>query len=175
MRASSLKHFRDDGSKRRRDDRVGVDITNIASKRQDCGARKDCVQGNKDWHNEAAKENAMEERALKSAPHVVDISHKYVLPSQEPEPPPMRPEEEDPQRLSQRQKQIDYGKNTLGYERYLEQVPKHVRRKEDPWTPNRRQVCSKRSFDGQIKKWRRQLHAYDPPDEPDDVLTDVLG
>jgi len=33
----------------------------------------------------------------------------------------------------------------------------------DPITPDVRQVCSKRAFDGQVKKWRRMLHAYDPP------------
>lgn len=30
----------------------------------------------------------------------------------------------DPHRLAQRQKQVDFGKNTIGYQRYLEQVPK---------------------------------------------------
>ncbi len=30
----------------------------------------------------------------------------------------------DPHRLGQRQKQVDFGKNTIGYQRYLEQVPK---------------------------------------------------
>ena len=33
-------------------------------------------------------------------------------------------EETDPHRLQQRQKQVDYGKNTLGYDRYLQLVPK---------------------------------------------------
>jgi len=28
--------------------------------------------------------------------------------------------------LARRQKQIDFGKNTIGYEKYLEQVPKYV-------------------------------------------------
>lgn len=29
-------------------------------------------------------------------------------------------------------------------------------------TPDPFQVCSKRSWDGQIRKWRRLLHKYDP-------------
>jgi histone RNA hairpin-binding protein len=33
-------------------------------------------------------------------------------------------EETDPKRLMQRQKQIDFGKNTKGYERYVQAVPK---------------------------------------------------
>lgn len=32
--------------------------------------------------------------------------------------------ENDPKRLMARQQQIDFGKNTLGYERYLQAVPK---------------------------------------------------
>jgi hypothetical protein len=35
-------------------------------------------------------------------------------------------EETDPHRLRQRQKQVDYGKNTLGYDRYTQLVPKCV-------------------------------------------------
>ena len=35
----------------------------------------------------------------------------------------LKPMMTDPHKLSQRQKQIDMGKNTLGYEMYLEHVP----------------------------------------------------
>ncbi|DBB09146.1 TPA: hypothetical protein ACH3X3_007752 [Trebouxia sp. C0006] len=79
--------------------------------------------------------------------------------------------ETDPHRIAQRQKQIDYGKNTLGYQRYTEEVPRYLRRKistrisKHPETPDVTQICSKRSFDGQAKKWRRQLHLWDPEEE----------
>ena len=39
-------------------------------------------------------------------------------------------------KLLQRQKQIDYGKNTVGYEKYLQLVPKSKRGPTDPKTPN---------------------------------------
>ena len=37
------------------------------------------------------------------------------------------------------------------------------RKSKDPHTPDPKQTCSKRSWDGQIRKWRRLLHDYDPP------------
>jgi hypothetical protein len=46
------------------------------------------------------------------------ILHKFDTALQQ------KPMEIDPHRLCQRQKQIDYGKNTLGYERYLEILPR---------------------------------------------------
>lgn len=61
----------------------------------------------------------------------------------------------------QRQKQIDYGKNTVGYEKYLKLVPKSKRGPTDPKTPNIYISMSKRAFDGMVKKWRRELHRYD--------------
>jgi len=70
----------------------------------------------------------------------------------------------DEHQLEQRQKQIDYGHQTLGYLRYRLLVPKDKRSRDDPRTPKKTQACSKRSWDGQIKKWRRDLHQWDPED-----------
>jgi hypothetical protein len=36
------------------------------------------------------------------------------------------------------------------------------RRKTHPRTPDVHQSCSKRAFDGQVRKWRRMLHEWDP-------------
>lgn len=35
-------------------------------------------------------------------------------------------------------------------------------------TPDVRQACSKRAFDGQVRKWRRMLHEWDPEGEGGD-------
>ncbi|KAI8801262.1 hypothetical protein BJ742DRAFT_837886 [Cladochytrium replicatum] len=67
-------------------------------------------------------------------------------------------------RLEQRQKQIDYGKNTIGYDRYRDLVPRNRRKKGDPQTPDKHMKCSKRCWDGLIRAWRRKLHQWDPPD-----------
>jgi len=68
----------------------------------------------------------------------------------------------DEQRLAQRQKQIDYGYRTVGYLRYRLLVAKDHRKPDHPRTPKKSQGCSKRSWDGQLKKWRRDLHLWDP-------------
>ena len=77
--------------------------------------------------------------------------------------------ETDPRKLEQRQKQIGYGKNSLAYQRYLEEVPLDKRRfdlinSDHPRTPDIARDVSKRTFDGQVKAWRRQLHLWDPPE-----------
>jgi len=66
------------------------------------------------------------------------------------------------QRIIQRQRQIDYGHRTVGYMRYILEVPKESRKPDHPRTPKKSQRCSKRSWDGQLKKWRRDLHLWDP-------------
>ena len=75
----------------------------------------------------------------------------------------MREKETDEHRLAQRRKEVAYGKNTLGYERYLREIPKCDRKKSDPRTPDVSQKASKRQFDGIVRAWRRRLHQWDPP------------
>ncbi len=71
--------------------------------------------------------------------------------------------ETDSRRLSQRGKQIQYGKSTLGYRMCRivsateEDAPADL-----PKTPKEGQKCSKRCWDAQVREWRVKLHAYDP-------------
>ena len=86
----------------------------------------------------------------------------------------------DPEVIQRRQKQIDYGKNTVGYQTYIRTVPKFRRSADDPKTPNKEMSYSRRSWDQQIKLWRIKLHKYDPPEASteanDDIeLTDIFA
>ncbi|KAJ8722136.1 hypothetical protein PYW08_004538 [Mythimna loreyi] len=77
--------------------------------------------------------------------------------------PPRKPLEleTDPLILQRRQKQIDYGKNTVGYHNYICHVKIDERTKEHPKTPDKFAKYSRRSWDTLIKLWRKKLHEYD--------------
>ncbi|GIY83663.1 oocyte-specific histone RNA stem-loop-binding protein 2 [Caerostris darwini] len=80
--------------------------------------------------------------------------------------------ETDPVVLQRRQKQISYGKNTKGYKLYLEAVPKNKRRSGDIVTPKKHLKYSRRSWDCQIKIWRKRLHQWDPKSDEDESEDD---
>jgi histone RNA hairpin-binding protein len=91
---------------------------------------------------------------------------KFAVPSEN-HPPPWYAKENDekiadPHILAQREKQIEFGKNTIGYETFVQTIPKWKRSHSDPWTPDKFRKCSTRSWQGQIRKWRRCLHKWDP-------------
>ena len=68
--------------------------------------------------------------------------------------------EEDEHRVSQRQKQIDYGKNTIAYDRFAAVKPREKRVRGDPMTPIAKQKCSKRSFAGQVTSWKKKVYDF---------------
>ena len=77
--------------------------------------------------------------------------------------------ETDHHRLSQRRKQICFGKVTIGYRNFDEGVALADRQEGNdlhPATPRYDQVCSKRSWDSQIGHWRRMLHSWDNGPDP---------
>lgn len=69
-------------------------------------------------------------------------------------------------RVSQRQKQIEIGKSTLGYKNYEAAVSKSDREEGNvlhPVTPTTDGRTAKRNFDRSVREWRKALHAWDEP------------
>lgn len=74
-------------------------------------------------------------------------------------------------RINTRKKQVEKGKNTVGYDLYIQKVPKHTRKKilEHPSTPDYKADIPNRRWLGQLKAWRISLHQYDPKDIKSDL------
>ncbi|KAL0234679.1 hypothetical protein PCE1_001715 [Barthelona sp. PCE] len=90
--------------------------------------------------------------------------------------------ETNPRRIAQRNKQIEFGYQTVGYKNFINTVPREDRTEDHPVTPDPEVKMSKRAFDYVVRKWRRQLHEFDPPQEQtellsqaDDLIADLLG
>mmetsp|Transcript_38144 Transcript_38144/g.107796 ORF Transcript_38144/g.107796 Transcript_38144/m.107796 type:complete len:294 (+) Transcript_38144:304-1185(+) len=119
----------------------------------------------------------VEEEQQAAGPNPPDFSSEFEVDYDAPKAASVA-NETDQHRIAQRQRQIDFGKNTRGYVRYRQLVPKASRRMAgrrpvDPVTPDVTQICSKRAFDGQIKQWRRMLHQFDPPADEDEEEIDL--
>lgn len=73
-------------------------------------------------------------------------------------------------KIRQREKQIGYGKSTKGYMNYVTIVPiamRELNNDDHPNTPRSSQKLSKRSWDDQLKTWRRLLHRWDIVTSPE--------
>ncbi|KAA3681130.1 uncharacterized protein DEA37_0008928 [Paragonimus westermani] len=66
--------------------------------------------------------------------------------------------------LLRRQRDIDMGKVTERYAEYVLSVPKPVRERHHPRTPNKFRKVSRRAWDGMIRKWRKHLHNFEDLD-----------
>jgi len=107
--------------------------------------------------------------------NVVAMSLEWRIKKEKAQKKNSKAKETDIKRLAARQKQIDIGMSTAGYKAFIEQVPQEKRTKMHPRIPDINQDCSKRSWDGQVRKWRRQLHAYDPASVDGENESDVAN
>lgn len=70
--------------------------------------------------------------------------------------------------LQWRLKQTELGKSNEYYRYYVGTVPKGVRRREDPSTPDPYDArMSKRQFEGRVKAWRKSVKVYAERNRPE--------
>jgi len=60
--------------------------------------------------------------------------------------------------LRRRTKQLEYGKNSTSYVKYLYLLPRHNRDDKMPRTPNKNKKYSRRQWDGLVKSWKKRIH-----------------
>ncbi|KAH8053142.1 hypothetical protein JL722_9809 [Aureococcus anophagefferens] len=133
-----------EGDRRHRDDRYHKDDRH----RKDDRYRRD------DRRHDNLKKRS---RSRSRSPNAKRIRRGDAASPDKPNPPApstlaANEKETDARRLSQRRKEITYGKNTLGYDRYTRLVPKEKRSRQDPRTPDVTGKYSKRQFDGRAGK-----------------------
>ena len=81
-----------------------------------------------------------------------------------------REKETDPEVLDRRQKQIDYGKNSVVYQNYIRLVIKTERKNHEPKTPRKNLKWSRRSWDTMIRCWKKDIHLWN--EQGDQALLD---
>jgi len=98
-------------------------------------------------------------KSLKS--HNLEEPSDNVTSTKPPSPTPNPDENEtDEMVLKRREKQIQYGKNTIAYHTYSRMVPKDERKDSMPRTPAKHRKYSRRQWDGMIKNWKQMIHAF---------------
>ncbi|XP_043192834.1 serine/arginine repetitive matrix protein 1-like isoform X2 [Amphibalanus amphitrite] len=119
------------------------------------------------WPNESTENDAPQPERRRGTRQRRNSSSSWPNESTEndaPQPERTRFEKEtDPVILARRQKQLDYGKNTLCYQEYIDTVPKHKREPFHPRTPVKTRKTSRRRWDSAIKNWRIHLHYWNDP------------
>eukprot|EP01084_Bolivina_argentea_P301237 519635_1 len=76
-------------------------------------------------------------------------------------PPKKKEMEQDFHRITQRMRQIDFGKATDEYKNYIALIPKDKRQCGHPHTPNPRYKMPNKHWKTAVNRWRKALHAFD--------------
>jgi len=67
--------------------------------------------------------------------------------------------------LARREKQLEYGRNTIDYQTYTDSVPRTQRLGYHPRTPIKRRQQSRRRWDNAVRCWRVHLHYWNDPEK----------